>query len=100
MGSILLITGLILYTLNYSIGWALASEKLSIQVRTHQIIYSLLIINVFFAMFFVDLFSTGFVFGVISLLMLLILPFGKKGGTYHKVISTVGFLSYLLFIFY
>lgn len=99
MGSFLLITGLVLYLINYSIGWALASGKVFISVRTHQIIYSLLIINVFFAMFFVDLFSTGFTFGVVSLLMLLILPFGKKGGTYHKVVSTLGFLSYLLFIF-
>lgn len=99
MGSFLLITGLVLYLINYSIGWALVSGKVFISVRTHQIIYSLLIINVFFAMFFVDLFSTGFTFGVVSLLMLLILPFGKKGGTYHKVVSTLGFLSYLLFIF-
>lgn len=100
MDNVLLITGLVLYTINYSIGLALNFNKVRITIRTHQVIYSLLIINVFFVMFFVDLFSTGFVFGVISLIMLLILPFGKKGGTYHKVISTVGFLSYLLFIFY
>lgn len=98
MGSFFLISGLILYIINYSIGWALAFGKISISSRTHQIIYSLLIINVFFVLFFVDMFSTGFVFGVISLITLLIMPFGKKGGAFHKAVSTVGFLSYLLFI--
>jgi hypothetical protein len=100
MGTILITTGLILYIINYSIGWMLNFGKSRISRKTHQIIYSLLIINVFFVLFFTDLFSPGFTFGVISLLMLLILPFGKKGGTYHKMISTIGFLSYLVYIFF
>lgn len=99
MGSGLLYSGLVLYILNYSIGWGLNLNAISISRRTHQVIYSLLIINVFFLLFFIDLSSRGFIFALLSLMMLFILPFGKKGGTYHKITSTIGFLSYLLCVF-
>ena len=100
MENYLIYTGLILYLINYSIGWGLIFGWFKISVRAHQIIYTLLLINVIFALLFSDkLFSPGFSFGALSLLMLIILPFGKKGETYHKFVSSIGFLSYLLFLF-
>ena len=100
MEEYLIYTGLLLYIVNYFIGWGLIFGWFRISVRTHQVVYTLLIINVIFALLFSDkLFSPGFSFGALSLLMLIILPFGKKGETYHKFVSSIGFLSYLLFLF-
>ncbi len=98
MDSILAGFGLILYIINYYIGWALNFGKRPVSKNIHQLIYTLLILVLIFVMFFTDMESMGFTFAGFSLGMMLILPFGKKGSMYHKIVSTLGLILYLLFI--
>jgi hypothetical protein len=88
-------SGLLIYLVNYSIGWLLYFKIISMTKRTHQIFYSLIIINLLLLLVFVQFFSTRFFLVLASLLFMLILPLGKKGGVYHRVVSTVGLLCFL-----
>lgn len=98
MVSILSILGLALYIVNYYIGWSLNSGTRPVSKNVHRVIYTLLILNLIFVVFFADMESMGFTFAGFSLGMMLILPFGKKGSMYHKIVSTLGLILYLLFI--
>ncbi len=98
MSAILSTAGLILYIVNYYIGWTLNFGRRPVSKTAHQLIYPLLILTLIFVMLFADLESIGFSFAGFSLLMLFILPFGKKGSLYHKIVSTAGLILYLLFL--
>jgi len=94
---ILLITGLIIYIINYAIGWLLHFKIISMTKRTHQIFFAAIIVNLFVLLFYLDFLSAGFILCSLSLAMMLVLPFGKKGGIYHRIVSSTGFLFYLVF---
>ncbi|MCI0449228.1 MAG: hypothetical protein L0Y79_05485 [Chlorobi bacterium] len=65
--------------------------------RTHQIFFAAIIVNLFGLLFYLDFLSAGFILCSISLAMMLVLPFGKKGGIYHRIVSSTGILIYLIF---
>jgi len=95
---LLLITGLVLYITNYIIGFLLYFKKITMSKRTHQFFYVSIIINLIALLFFFKLFEHDFNHCSASLLMMLILPFGKKGGSYHIIVSTLGLLFYLILL--
>ena len=97
MLELLIISGGILYAVNYIIGWGLYYKKISITKRTHQVIYTLLILNLVLIIFNTLFFTNDFFMCFLSLLFLLALPLGKKGGMYHRVVSTAGFGVYTVF---
>jgi hypothetical protein len=95
---ILLYTGLILFIINYSIGWSLHYGIIHIRKFTHQVIFSLILINLAFLLFFLKTFSSDFYLCSVSLLLLSILPMGKKGGIYHRVVSSLSLVMYVVLI--
>jgi len=95
---ILLISGLVLFTINYVTGWLLKFRLLSITKILHQIMFALLIINLLIILLFKVSGFYNISLCVLSLLMLFILPFGKKGSGYHITVSTIGFILYVILI--
>ncbi len=89
-------SGLIVYAVNYLIGWLLYFHVISMNKRTHQIFYSLIIINLIVLLFFIQFLSVRFFLVLASLVLMLILPMGRKGGIFHRVGSTVGLICYAL----
>lgn len=91
--------GLILYFSNYAIGWMLFTGKLSVTKRSHQAIYSVLIaalaVNAYFSLGDI----TRLVLILSSLAMMLILPLGIKGGYYHRIVSSLGLMLYIIYVF-
>lgn len=96
--NILLITGLIMYLTNYTIGWLLHLKKITMSKRTHQFFFALIIINLSLLLFFLKFLTIDFILVSGSLISMLALPFGKKGGKYHIAIATFGILFYLILI--
>ena len=89
------ISGLIIYLVNYIIGWLLYFKIISMNKSTHQVFYSLIIINLILLLVSLQFFSTRFLLVLVSLVLMFVLPFGKKGGVYHIMVSTVGVLCYI-----
>lgn len=89
-------TCLIIYSTNYVIGWSLFFKLISINKRTHQILFAAIIINLVLIIFFLKPFTLEFILCLVSLSMMIILPFGKKGDLFHKVISSTGFVLYII----
>jgi hypothetical protein len=92
--NILLISGSVIYIVKYIIGWLLYFKNISMTKRTHQVFFAAIIINLSLLVFFLQFLSPGFFLCAASLTAMLILPFGRKGGVYHRVISTAGLLLY------
>jgi len=95
LSRILLFTGAILYSLNYLIGWLLRGRKITMTKQAHQFLFALLNINLATNLLFLQFFSASFFLCAASLVMMLILPLGKKGSLYHIVVSTAGLLFYI-----
>ena len=93
--TILTVSGLILYCVNYLTGWLLHFKVISITKLTHQVIYILLIANLVILLFFLKFLSGIFLFFMLSLIFLLALPLGRKGGVYHRAVSSAGLLVYI-----
>jgi len=93
---ILLYTGLVLFIINYSIGWSLHYGTIHIRKFTHQLIFSLILINLALLLFFLKAFSSEFFICSVSFILLLILPLGKKGGIYHRIISSLSLVMYMV----
>jgi len=96
---LLFITGLVLYLTNHIIGWLLYFKKIKMSKRTHQVFFAAIIVNLVILLFFLNFLSRDFIHCSLSLILMLILPFGKKGGKYHITISTLGIIFYLILIF-
>jgi hypothetical protein len=88
-------SGLLIYLVNYAIGWLLYFKIITMKKRTHQIIYSLIIINLLLLLFFMQFFSARFFLVLASLVFMLILPLGRKGGMYHRIVSTAGLVCFV-----
>lgn len=93
--SILTITGLVLYCINYLTGWLLHFKFITITKLTHQVIYILLIANLILLLYFLNFLSNKFLFYLLSLILILAMPLGKKGGVYHRVVSSLGLFTYI-----
>jgi len=66
--------------------------------RTHEIFFAAIILNLVLILILVNLTSLEIFFCSCSLLAMIVLPLGRKGGTYHKIVSTSGLILFL-FIF-
>ena len=95
MISALLASGIVIYFVNYAIGWLLYFKIITMTKRTHQIFFAAIIVNLVFLLFLLKFFSAEFILCLCSLATMLILPLGRKGGAYHRIISTIGFLIYI-----
>ena len=91
----LFISGLVIYLVNYTIGWLLYFKVISMKKSTHQVFYSLIIINIILLLVSLQFFSIRFFLVLASLVLMFVLPFGKKGGVYHRIVSTAGVLCYI-----
>lgn len=99
MLKVLTISGLLLYTVNYVIGWLLFFKKISISKKTHQVFFISIIINLALILFFLKFPTLQFALCSASLVMMLILPFGRKGGIYHRITGTLGVMLYIICVF-
>jgi hypothetical protein len=91
----LYVSGLVIYLVNYAVGWLLYFKVISMKKLTHQIFYTLIILNLLLILLSVQFFSTRFFLVIASLILMFILPLSKKGGVYHRIISTAGLLCYI-----
>lgn len=98
LSQILLFTGAILYSLNYLIGWLLRSRKITLTKQAHQFLFAFLIINLVTNVIFLKWLSAGFFLCAASLVMMLILPLGRKGSLYHIAVSTSGLVIYSILL--
>jgi hypothetical protein len=93
--SLLTITGLVLLVINYIIGWLIYFKKIILTPKQHTILFFLIAADMIFLLINLDFLSNKFILYLFSLLTLLLLPAGKKGGKYHITISSAAVLIYL-----
>jgi len=86
-------SALFFYLANYLVGWLLFTKVISMKKITHQVLFAAIIINLTLILFVYN-FSGHLLF---SVLCMLVLPFGKKGGMYHRIVSSVGLLAYVIY---
>jgi hypothetical protein len=94
----LVISGGVIFLVNYLIGWSLKLKIITMRKQLHQIIFSGLLLNLTCLLYFADYKEVNSFLLISSLFFLLILPFGKKGGAYHVLVSTTGILIYTIFM--
>ncbi len=94
-----MISGVLVYLINYLIGWALHYRKISMKKITHQAIFIAIILNLTMILFYLPLLSAQFILCLTSLLTMLALPFGKKGGIYHRITASLGIALYVIMFF-
>ncbi len=99
MREILLYAGAVLYAANYLTGWLLYLRKIKMGKRQHQILFISIFMVLIALMPFMYGSGTAFVMLLISIIMMAVLPFGRKGGAYHILVSTIGLLSFTLIFF-
>jgi hypothetical protein len=93
----LLISGAAVYLINYIIGWLLKLEVLTLTRKFHRIIFSVLLLNLTVLLFYVNFHEANSFMLITSIFLLLLLPFGKKGGVFHILLSTAGIFIYSVF---
>jgi hypothetical protein len=85
-----------LYVINYAIGWMLYAGKIKMRKRQHQLLYvSVIVLLIALIPFIADEPGT-LILVSFSIVMMVILPFGKKGSMYHIVVSSAGLLAYVM----
>lgn len=92
---ILILCGLIIYIINYIIGWLLHFRFFEMKKSTHQIFFAAIIINLVLIIIFVRMEILSVLIICLSLLTMLLLPLGIKGGVYHRVLSSLGLFLYV-----
>ena len=92
---VLTVSGLIIYSYNYLVWWLLYFKVVKISKVHHQVIYILLIFNIAILLFLLNFFSNKFLLYSLSLLLLLLIPAGIKGGVFHRISSSAAFLIFL-----
>ncbi|HAY33842.1 MAG TPA: hypothetical protein PK536_10925 [Ignavibacteria bacterium] len=95
-GGILIYSGLIFYLINYSAGWLLRFKMISVSKKIHQLMFAVIIINLLFILAFAEISSSGFILCIMSIMMMVIIPFGKSGGIYHMITGSAGLLLYII----
>jgi hypothetical protein len=98
LSHIMLFTGAVLYSLNYLIGWLLLRRKITMTKQAHQFLFVFLIINLVTNIIFLKWLSAAFFLCSSSLVMMLILPLGRKGSFYHIAVSSAGLIIYSILL--
>jgi hypothetical protein len=93
---ILITTGLILFCINYIIGWLLKFKVIKISAGTHRIIFFLLMANLVLVLLNVDFPTNKFLLYAASLLCLALIPLNINADKYHITVSTI---SMTIFVF-
>lgn len=99
MKEIILFAGLLLYVVNYVVGWMLYAGKIRMRKKQHQLLYVSVIVLLIALIPFVNDESGALILVSFSIMMMAILPFGKKGSMYHISVSTAGLLTYVMLFF-
>jgi hypothetical protein len=76
-------------------GWLLHYKIIKLTRLPHQVMFSLLLLNLAVLLFVAGFLSFNFILYFTVLLLLLLLPFGKKGGKYHIIISSAAMIVYI-----
>ncbi|HMQ78912.1 MAG TPA: hypothetical protein PKE39_08420 [Ignavibacteria bacterium] len=92
--SILTVTGLVMYIINYMTGWLIYFKIIRISKILHSIMYALLLIVLLALLIDLNFLSNKFLLYSVSFLLILVLPAGTKGGLYHIAVSTSGILLF------
>lgn len=98
LSTLLIYSGLFLYTFNYIIGWLLFYKRIKVAKRTHQIFFAGVIVILVLQLVFLRLGWLEIILDTGSLGCMIALPFGVKGGVYHRVVSSLGLVLYLGFL--
>lgn len=99
MSDILLLVGLILYVVNYSVGLILFFDKFKVAEPVHKVLFTTLIISLVFVMILSELSTLSMFLTGVSMLCMLLLPLGSKGGLYHIILSTLGIIIFAVVVF-
>lgn len=97
--SILTVSGLILYIINYLTGWLVYFKVLNISKLKHTILFIILLAVLVALLINLNFLSNKFLLYLASIVFLLALPAGTKGGKYHIAVSTAGILIYTFTMF-
>lgn len=89
--------GLVFYAVNYISGWLLHFKLISMTRLMHKILFAGILIILVLVTYFQQLFSPEFILAFSSLITLLALPFGRKGGNYHIITGSIGIALYIIF---
>lgn len=100
MKEALLYSGAALYAVNYSVGWLLFFGVIKMKKSQHQLLFGLILANLLALIPFSAGSGGTLALLLTSTAMMAILPFGKKGGAYHKAVSTAGLIAYLLMLLF
>ncbi len=96
MKEILLYAGAVLYAANYITGWLLYFRRIRMGKRQHQILFGSILLVMIALIPFMYGSGNAFVMLLISIIMMAVLPFGRKGGAYHIIVSTIGLISFAM----
>ncbi len=96
MKEILLYAGAVLYAANYLTGWLLYFRLIRMGKRQHQILFGSILLVMIALIPFMYGSGSAFVMLLISIIMMAVLPFGRKGGAYHIIVSTIGLISFAM----
>lgn len=92
--SILTVTGLFMYIINYMTGWLIHFKVIRLSKLMHTILFAVLLIVLFALLLDLNFLSNKFLLYSASFLLMLVLPAGTKGGLYHIAVSTAGILVF------
>lgn len=98
--TILVWLGLGFYAVNYITGWLLHYKLIRMTRLMHKILFAGILIILVLVTYFQILFSAEFILAFSSLITLLALPFGRKGGNYHIITGSIGIALYLIFLLF
>lgn len=93
--SLLTVTGLILFCINYLTGWLLYFKVLKLSKVIHTIMFFILAAALFILIIDLNFLSNKFLLYSVSFLLILILPAGRKGGLFHIGVSSAGIIIYV-----
>lgn len=82
--------------INYAIGWMLYVGKIKMRKRQHQLLYVSVIVLLIALIPFVADEPGALILVSFSIVMMAILPLGKKGSMFHIAVSSAGLLAYLM----
>ena len=96
--SIFVLIGLGFFAVNYTAGWLLHFKVIKMTKMMHRILFAGVLISLTIVSIYENIFTLKFLLVVSSLVVLFALPFGKKGGKYHIIMGSTGFLIYIIFL--
>lgn len=86
------------YAVNYTAGWLLHFKVIKMTKLVHRFLFAGVLITLTIVSIYENMFTLKFLLAASSLVVLFALPFGIKGGKYHILIGSTGFLIYVIFL--